>query len=140
MLDSKDFLKAVDNFLNAPKDPRVIERVRRFAGLAQDKGLVSSVAVFREEEEIDHNAILMFFAPVGYRPLFEQEVVFLMSEGIPYESILKMPIHLRKELVNRKVKPISRIPKLYETPDMSPDMQRQFGAIRSLTDASGRSN
>jgi hypothetical protein len=63
-----------------------------------------------------------------------------MSEGIPYESILKMPIHLRKELVNRKVKPISRIPKLYETPDMSPDMQRQFGAIRSLTDASGRSN
>jgi hypothetical protein len=136
MADGKEILKAVEDFLNRPMDPKVIERVRRFAGLAQDKGLVSSTKVFREEEEIDHNVVLMFFAPIGYRPLFDQEVVFLMSEGMQYESILKMPIYLRKELVNRKVKPTTRTPRLYETADMPPHMQKQMSAIRSMTDSS----
>lgn len=136
MVDNKTLLKAVEDFVNRPRDPRVLERVSRFAGLAREKGLISSTPVFREEEEIDCNIVLMFFAPVGYRPLFDQELVLLMSEGLQYESILKMPIYLRKQLVDRKVKPAARIPRLRETADMPPQMQKQMSAIRSMTDGS----
>lgn len=134
MADREAFFKALDAFVNRPRDPSVIERVKKFAGTAQKKGLVTGAPVFREVEEIDYNPILGFFAPVGYRPLFEQEIVLLMNYGLSYSDVLSMPVHLRKELIKKKVKPapVTRDRRLDEIPDMPPEMERQMHAARAF--------
>jgi hypothetical protein len=133
MASKEAFFQALDTFVNKPRDPNVIDRIKRFADKAQQKGLVTGAPVFREEEEIDFNPILAFFAPVGYRKLFEQEVLFLVNGGMSHEDVLDMPVHRRKALIKMKVKPArGRDRRLDEIPDMPPQMQRQMKAAKSL--------
>lgn len=128
-----EFFQALETFVNKPRDPKVLERIKRFADKAQQKGLVTGAPVFREEEEIDHSPILAFFAPVGYRKLFEQEVLYLVNGGMSHEDVLDMPVHRRKALIKMKVKPASnRDRRLDEIPDMPPQMERQLKAVKSI--------
>jgi hypothetical protein len=133
MISKEDFFQALDTFVNKPRDPNVVERIKRFAGMAQQKGLITGPPVFREEEEIDNNPILAFFAPVGYRKLFEQEILLLVNSGMSHEDVLDMPIHRRKALIQMKIKPAKgRDRRLDEIPDMPPQMQRQMKAARAM--------
>lgn len=133
MADRESFFKALDEFVNKPRDQSVLDKVKRFAAKAQEKGLISGPPVFREQEEIDVSPVLAFFAPVGYRKLFEQEIEFLLDEGHSYDSIMSMPIPRRKSLIRRKTTPVkNRDRRLDEIPELPPKMQEQLRAAQSM--------
>lgn len=107
-----ELLKGIENFINRPVSKTVADRVSKYV-TKLGSGNVSKERVFKtdapelnsgiQEDRPEWSSVQAFFSPVGYRPLFEQEIVFLMSEGVSYESILKMPVHLRKKLIDRKL-------------------------------------
>ncbi len=104
-----ELFKAIDEFVNRPRDPKVAERVSKYVSKAKSKGWTTDDPILQKsDEEVEMesgewNPTLAFFSPVGYRPLFEQELLFLLSDGHTYESVLQMPVHIRKKLIDRKL-------------------------------------
>lgn len=107
-----ELIKGIENFINRPVSKTVSDRVSRYV-TKLGSGNVSKERVLEigkpelnsaeYQEKQEWTSVQAFFAPVGYRPLFEQEILFLMNEGVSYESILKLPVHLRKKLIEKKL-------------------------------------
>jgi hypothetical protein len=126
----------IEDFVNAPRSAEVTRKVSKYKSKAGSKGWTTEDRVLKTPEvnsaavaggkpkEEEWNAVQAFFAPVGYRPLFEQEIVFLMNEGLTYEAILHMPVHMRKMLIDRKLE--RGKPKANDEPDLPPALLEQF--------------
>lgn len=108
-MDKKpDILDAIKGFVERPRRADVADRVSNFLKRASGKGDVVETPVIEvqtPDKKVSRReeVVLEFFAPVGFRPLFEQEIVFLMNEGVSYADIMRMPIYLRKRLIDQKV-------------------------------------
>lgn len=107
-----DLIKGIEDFVNRPVNKAVADRVSKYVtklgsgDVGQERVLnlgKPEVNSGDPQERQEWNAVHAFFSPVGYRPLFEQEIIFLMGEGLSYESIMQMPIHLRKKLIDCKL-------------------------------------
>jgi hypothetical protein len=111
MPESFNLMGSIEEFVNRQRSPLITERIQRFAsrasekwGKEKDKETETPADDEGEKETAKYeNPVIQFFSPVGYRPLFEQEVVFLLDEGLSYEDILKMPVNVRKALIERKL-------------------------------------
>lgn len=110
-----DIIKGIEEFVNRAPSNAVSERVSRYVTKLGSQGGVGEERVLeRASPEANSagaqtaspqwNRVQAFFAPVGYRPLFEQELLFLMNEGLAYDSIMQMPVYLRKMLIDKKLK------------------------------------
>jgi hypothetical protein len=128
-------IKGIEDFVNRAPSRAVADRVSKYVTKLGAKGLVANERVLTigrpelnsgapAEEAKDWSPLQAFFAPVGYRPLFEQEIVFLLNEGISYESIMQMPVYLRKKLIDKKLK--RDHPQDMDAPDIPPALLEQF--------------
>ena len=117
MNKNEELIQGIQEFIDRPANQKLADRIKKFAATASLKFGDSEEKVLpkpKAEEEGEKkgkseggeawNPISAFFAPVGYKPLFEQEVLFLVDEGLPYESVMKMPVPFRKKLIDRKIK------------------------------------
>lgn len=135
---ASDLFRSIEEFVNRPRDPAVGERVSKFVARAKDKGWVADEAVLgiredrksedRSNERFEWTPIHAFFAPVGHRPLFEQEVLFLLNEGLDYEGILRMPVPMRKKLIDKKLelRTGGKRTAMNELPDIPPALLEQM--------------
>lgn len=107
-----DIIKGIEDFVNRPVSKAVADRVSKYVtklgsgNVSKERVLSTGKPELNSAEYHEHqewSSTQAFFAPVGYRPLFEQEILFLMNEGVSYESILKMPVYLRKKLIEKKL-------------------------------------
>lgn len=129
-----DLIKGIENFVNRPVSKTVADRVSKYV-TKLGSGSVSKERVLdigkselnsdEYHEQQEWTSVQAFFAPVGYRPLLEQEILFLMNEGISYESILKMPVHLRKKLIEKKLDRGDQ-PKDSDEPEIPAALLEQF--------------
>ena len=104
MPDDFNLLDAIKAFVERPQTERAQDRIEKFMSNARKKDAITDVPVFEKGQDREKfDVVLDFFAPVGHRSLFEEEIVLLMNERMSYESIINMPVHLRKKLVEKKV-------------------------------------
>jgi hypothetical protein len=139
----QSLMKGIEAFVNRPRDPKVVERIKKFASAASSQWGVSekpliSRSVGAESREAEWNPVLALFAPVGYRPLFEQELVFLMDRGVSYESVMQMPIPIRKKLIDWKIGKKQAGPETDEPFEIPPAFLKQLEAARAAKAGPGR--
>jgi hypothetical protein len=133
MADS--LLKGIEDFVNRAPSKSVADKVSKYVSKLGSQGNVSNERVLHigkselnsaeKEEDQSWGPLQALFAPVGYRPLFEQEIVFLLNEGLTYESIMSMPVYLRKKLIDKKLER-NRPHKATDEPDIPPALLEQF--------------
>lgn len=134
MADS--LLKGIEDFVNRAPSKAVADRVSKYVSKLGAQGNVSNERILhigeselnsgKQEENQSWGPLQALFAPVGYRPLFEQEIVFLMNEGLTYESIMSMPIYLRKKLIDKKLERNRPRSAATDEPGISPALLEQF--------------
>lgn len=138
---ASDLFRSLEEFINRRRDPVVRERVSKFVARAKEKGWVTDEAVLdvgggpvsHSEGRPEWTPIHAFFAPVGYRSLFEQEVLFLLNEGFDYEGILKMPVPIRKKLIDKKLELRTGKKRVSEEPDIPAALLEQIRLATKMT-------
>jgi hypothetical protein len=129
-----DILDAITEFVNRPRDASTVSKVKKFFSKASSRGWVVDERVLgTEAPKAEWSPILAFFAPVGYRPLFEQEILFLVNDGLPYESVMSMPVHLRKRLVEQKISRNRKPSPTEMEPEISQTLKEQMDLAASRT-------
>lgn len=130
-----NLLKGIEDFVNRAPSKAVADRVSKYVTKLGSRGLVGNERVLTlgqaelnsvspAEAVQNWSSLQAFFAPVGYRQLFEQEILFLLNEGVSYESIMQMPVYLRKKLIDKKLE--RNRPQDMDAPDIPPALLEQF--------------
>jgi len=87
------------------------ERVRSFLKKAKAQGISTDEKALGLPARSKLHPVMSFFYPVGQKDWLKEEVLFLAAAGMPYESIMRMPVPFRKELIERKLGKSSSQPK-----------------------------
>jgi hypothetical protein len=137
-----DIIKGIEEFVNRAPSNAVADRVSKYVTKLGSRGLVGEERVLeRSAPEVNSgaaedapdkwNRVQAFFSPVGYRPLFEQELLFLMEDGLTYDGIMQMPVYLRKMLIDKKLKR-NKPDEADDEADIPPALLEQFRASAQM--------
>lgn len=139
---SIDIIKGIEEFVNRAPSSAVSDRVSKYVSKLGSQGLVGNERVLEravpeansgtsESAPEKWNRVQAFFSPVGYRPLFEQELLFLMDEGLAYDGIMQMPVYLRKLLIDKKLNR-NKPAEADDEADIPPALLEQFRASAKM--------